>query len=153
MNQAKLKSVASKAAKSTLILLGLYIIVVSLPWSCGLCAEDNIVESSSPDGNYLARAYVSDCGATTGFLTHFNLHSRLSWFNNEWVGTIKDGQVFANSCWSKVNFVWKDESNLEIQYEKCVPRQSERDPVWMKESSWKGINISYREMPRQVGNR
>jgi len=118
-----------------------------------MCAEENIGEAYSPDGRYLARAYVRNCGATTGFLTHANLRSRWKWFNTEWVGTIKDGQVFANSCWSKVNFVWKDNSDLELQYAKCALPETGRDPAWMKESSWKGIHISYREVPRQIENR
>lgn len=152
MSLPKLKTISLKVIKAALILFGLYIIVVSLPWSCGMCVEENIGETYSPDGKYLARAYVRNCGATTGLLTHANLRSRWNWFHTEWPGTIKDGQVFANYCWSRIGFLWKDNSNLEIQYEKCAPREDGRDPAWKKENSWRGINISYREVPRQVEN-
>ncbi|MDQ4122176.1 MAG: hypothetical protein M3209_12115 [Acidobacteriota bacterium] len=139
--------------KAVLLTSGLYIIIVSLPWSCGLCGEENIGEAYSTDGKYLARVYVRDCGATTGWLTHVNLRSSWGWFNPRWYGTITDGQVFANSCWSKVNLIWMDNSNLEIQYQKCDARSNGRDAAFMKESTWNGINISYRELPYQIENK
>lgn len=153
MSPEKLKSFGRKFAKTLLIGAALYIIIISLPWSCGLCGEDNIGQSYSPDGRHLARAYVRNCGATTDYLTHANLISRWRWFNTSWVGTITDGQVFANDCWSKVDFVWKDNANLEIRYERCAPRKDGKEAAFMKESSWEGINISYREMPSQVENK
>jgi hypothetical protein len=140
-------TISKRVIKALLILFGLCIIVVSLPWSCGICDEDRISEAHSPDGKYLARAYIRDCGATTGFLTHVNLRSGWGWFNPDWVGTVKNGQVFANSCWSKVSFIWKDNSNLEIQYEQCAPDER-GNPAWLKEEYWKGVKIWYREVPR-----
>jgi hypothetical protein len=117
-----------------------------------MCGEENIGEAYSPDRSYLARAYVRDCGATTGFVTHVNLRPWWRWFNTTFEGTITDGQVFGNSCWSKVNFVWKDNSHLEIQYQKCFGRTNNVEPPWMQESSWKGVNITYREVPRPNEN-
>ena len=132
-----------------LILSLLYALIVLTPWSIGMCGEENIGEAYSPDGSYLARAYVRNCGATTGFLTHANLRSRWSWFHTDWEGTVKDGQVFGNSCWSGVNFVWTGDSELEIQYEKCAPDEKGSDPAWIKEEAWKGVHITYREIPRR----
>lgn len=115
-----------------------------------MCGEEQISEAFSPNGSYLARAYVRGCGATSSLITHANLRSCWSWFGTSFKGTIEDGEVFDNGCVSKVNFVWKDESSLEIQYEKCAPREGGKDPAWRKDSSWGEVKITYREMPRQI---
>ena len=133
-----------------LILAVLYAGMVLTPWSIGMCGEEDAGEAYSPDGRYLAKVFIRDCGATTGWLTHVNLRRRWSYFNTTWAGTIPEGQVFSNDCWSKVNLVWKDSSNLEIQYEKCPPRSDGRDPAFRKDGTWKAINITYREMPRET---
>jgi hypothetical protein len=129
---------------------GFLLAVISFS-SCGMCGEEQITEAYSPNKSYLARAYVRNCGATTGFVTHGNLRSRWSWFGTSWKGTVTDGEVFDIACWSKINFVWKDETSLEIQYEKCASREGEKDPAWMKEGSWNEVKITYREIPRQTG--
>src|SRR5688572_21284493 len=123
----KLKRIGLRLLKVFVLLIGLYVVLVSLPWSCGICSEENIGQAFSPDGKYLARAYVRNCGATTGYLTHVNFRPRWTWFNPDWVGTIKQNQVFANSCWSRIDFVWRDNAHLDIQYEKCAPRENGRD--------------------------
>lgn len=130
-----------------LVLASFWAFVTLLPWSAGPCGEDYGTEAYSPDGRSLAKVFVRSCGATTGWVTHVNLRSKWSYFNPEWTGTIKDGEVFANDCWSKVSPVWKDNWNLEIQYERCAVRESDRGQAFMKQSFWKGVNITYRELP------
>ena len=138
---------------TVLVSATLYSVITLTPWSIGICGENDLGGIYSPDDKFFAKAFVRGCGATTGFLTHVNLRSRWRWFNPNWVGAIEDGQVFANSCWSKVNLVWKDNSNLEIQYWRCDLPNRNGDPAWMKESSWKGINISYREVSPPIDNK
>jgi hypothetical protein len=127
---------------------GFLLAVISFS-SCGMCGEEQIAEAYSPNKSYLARAYVRNCGATTGFVTHANLRSRWSWFGTSWKGTIDDGEVFDNACRSKVNFVWKDETSLEIQYEACAVQAGKKDPAWMKNESWGEVKIMYSVIPRQ----
>ena len=133
-----------------LILTLLYAGIALTPWSIRMCGEEDAGEAYSPDGRYLAKAFIRSCGATTGWLTHVNLRPRWSYFNTTWPGTIIDGEVFSNDCWSKVNLVWKDSSNLEIQYEGCSPRSDGIDPAFRKDGSWKTVNITYREMSREA---
>ena len=133
-----------------LVLAVSYAVIVLTPWSVGLCAEDAVSEASSPDDSHLARTYIRNCGATTGYLTHVNLRGGWSYFNTTWVGTIIQGQVFGNACWSDVNLIWRDNSNLEIEYERCVLEKDEGDPAFMKVETWEGITISYRELPPKI---
>ena len=132
---------------AVMALVALYAIAVLTPWSVGMCDEDNRTESWSPDNKYLARAFVRNCGATTGWLTHVNLRSRWRYFNTNWPGTLTQGQVFSSSCWNTVKFVWKDDSNLEIQHEVCQRCNGGDDPRFVKQNSWNGIRITYRELP------
>ncbi len=122
-----------------------YAVITLTPWSVGMCGEESTVGAYSPDGSYLARVYVRNCGATTGYLTHVNLRSKWSYFNNTWVGTVVQDQVFANACWSKIDLVWKDDSNLEISYIVCPATEHRKDHVIMKAEKWHGINITYLE--------
>ncbi len=39
---------------------------------------------------------------------------------------------------------------MEIQYEKCAPRENGKDTVWMKETFWNDVDVSYLEVPRQI---
>ena len=133
----------------TFIAVACFLLAVFPFASCGMCGEEQVAEAYSPNKGYLARAYVRNCGATTGFVTHANLRSRWSWFGTSWKGTIDDGEVFDNACRSKVNFVWKDETSLEIQYGACAIRGGEKDPAWMKDASWREVKITYSEIPRQ----
>lgn len=136
---------------AVLILSATYLAITLTPWSIGLCSEEQVAEAYSPDEKYLARAFVRNCGATTGYLTHVNLHPYWSWFNTEWVGTIRQGQVFANTCYSDVKLVWLSNSNLEIQYESCSKGLNDRRTVTMRENSWDEISITYRESVRSLG--
>src|SRR5712671_6938922 len=106
----------ARFGKALIIVAALYAAVVLTPWSIGICGEDEGAKSFSPDGKHLAKVFIRNCGATTGWLTHVNLRSRWSYFNTNWMGTITQGQVFAGDCWNTIKLVWKDNSNLEIQH-------------------------------------
>jgi hypothetical protein len=125
--------------------LSLYMLATLLPWSCGLCVEENKAEAYSPNGKYLARVYERNCGATTGFLTHVNLRSKWGYFNTVWAGTITQGQVFSISCNPEVKLVWRNDSNLEIQYNPCA-RPDKNHKVLMKNEAWNNITINYVEL-------
>src|SRR2546423_116872 len=133
---------------SALILASLYALISLTPWSIGMCGEESVSEAYSPDGKYLAKVFVGSCGATDGVVTHVNLRSRWSYFNPTFLGRIQEGQVFGNGCLSRIDLVWSDSSNLEIQYLRCAINDG-RDHAFMKMKTWKGINITYRELPNE----
>lgn len=133
------------------LLLTLFYAGITLtPWSIGLCGEHARGEAYSPDRRYLAKAFIRNCGATTGLITHVNLRSGWSYFNPTLVGMIDEGQVFTNDCGSKVNLVWIDSSHLEIQYERCARRSDGKDRAFLKAGSWKKVKVTYQELPRET---
>ena len=136
-----------------LIVSALCAAAVLIPWSIGPCGEDDGMESHSPDGKYVAKVFVRSCGATTGWLTHVNLRSRWDYFNTKWTGGVFQGQVFSVDCWTNVNLVWKDNSHLEIQHDVCPRCDNGDDPAFVKQNSWRGIDISYRELPCNLPRR
>jgi len=124
-----------------------YSAIVLTPWSIGPCGEDDGMQSYSPDAKHLAKVFVRSCGATTGWQTHVNLRSRLSYFNPSWEGVVRQDEVFSISCWKKLNLVWKDNANLEIQHSVCERCYQGQDGANLERNLWRGINISYRELP------
>ena len=127
-----------------------YAAIVLTPWSIGPCGEDEGVQSYSPDGKHLAKVFIRSCGATTGWLTHVNLRSRWGYFNPTWQGTIRQDEVFSIRCRSKVNLVWRDNSNLEIQHPDCKTCDDGQDGASLERNTWRGINITYRALPCDV---
>ena len=82
-----------------------------------LCGEEIIVEKPSPDGQYVATLMRRNCGATTPYVAHINLHRanaqlRKDFFN----GTINDGLVFISSKYSGERFCWSTKRQLDIGY-------------------------------------
>jgi hypothetical protein len=138
--------------------LGVAVIVVTLsyaaivltPWSIGPCGEEEGIQTYSPDGKHLAQVFIRSCGATTGWLTHVNLRSRWGYFNPRWEGIIRQDEVFSISCWSRVNLVWKDNANLEIQHPDCKRCDNGQDGASRERNSWRGITITYRALPCDV---
>jgi hypothetical protein len=143
--QIKRKRLAKVLGWAILTPLSIFILITLLPWSCGLCADENKGEAYSANGKYLARIYERNCGATTGFLTHVNLRSKWDYFNTVWVVTITQGQVFSIGCDTEVKLVWQNDSNLEIQYRPCA-RTDENHKVLLKVEVWHNITISYVEL-------
>ena len=137
---------AVRIAVSVFVISVFYAVIVLTPWSVGMCDEELVSESTSPSKQTVAKAFVRNCGATTGYITHVNLKSTWSYFNTTWVGTIRQGEVFGNACEQDVRLVWVEESNLEIEYVRCPAadgRENLPDPMY---NEWKGVNITYREV-------
>ena len=147
MDTQKVNRWKKRLGVTALFLATVYAVITLTPWSIGICSEEVTFEAYSPDESYLARVYVRNCGATTGYLTHVNLRSRWIYFNTRWFGTIVQGQVFANACGSKTTLLWRDNSNLEIDYVSCRVPEEEKDPAFMKAETWGLIDIAYLERP------
>jgi len=131
---------------AAIVVSACYAAIVLTPWSIGVCGEDNGPQSYSPDGKHLAKVFVRSCGATTGWRTHVNLRSRWSYFNPSWDGVVRQDEVFSIGCWKKLNLVWKDNANLEIQQPVCGRCYEGRDTATLEHNEWRGINITYREL-------
>jgi hypothetical protein len=41
---------------------------------CGMCGEDVMTTQVAPGGKHAITTYVRNCGATTSYVTHANLH-------------------------------------------------------------------------------
>jgi hypothetical protein len=137
---------SARIAVSLFVISVFYAAVTLTPWSVGLCDEDLVSESTSPGNQTVAKVFIRNCGATTGYLTHVNLKSTWSYFNTAWVGTISQGEVFGNGCERDVRLVWIDESNLEITYVRCPTIEGEEHLPYSKHGEWNGVTITYQEV-------
>ena len=102
--------------------------------ACEMCADETISEFASPDGTYVAHAYVRDCGATTSFVTHVTLHHD-SWFFGD-----SELLIFVAERRPDLTMTWKDDSTLEIA---CAECDSEKNQIFKQEFRWKNATISY----------
>jgi hypothetical protein len=133
-------------AVSLLVISVFYAVVTLTPWSVGMCGEEVDLESTSPGNQTVAKVFIRNCGATTGYLTHVNLKSTWNYFNTTWVGTISQGEVFGNGCEHHVRLVWIDESHLEIGYVRCPKIEGQDHLPYSKKTNWNGVTITYREV-------
>jgi hypothetical protein len=86
-------------------------------------------EATSPDGKYIATAFIRDCGATTGFSPQVHLRP---------VGerTARIGNVFVGDHSDKIQIEWLSASQLVI-YSDCV--------VVRRDTNYHGITIEKRD--------
>ncbi len=79
---------------------------------CNPCANEIKSEITSPDGKYVATAFVRDCGATTSWSPHVHLRR---------VGErrAKTGNVFIGNHSDKIQIEWLSRSQLVV-YSDCV---------------------------------
>ena len=100
-----------------------------------LCKDTEEGLVASPNGRYVARLYVRDCGATTSPYTHVVLRSSgahlLGPNDNDFVFTVKYDPV--------IKIQWKDDSHLAISY------SSDPHNVLLAKERWEGIEISSSE--------
>jgi hypothetical protein len=114
-----------------------FIAVTVFQHGCGACAEDQLMEASSPAKKYAAVAFRRGCGATSGFFYHVNIRPSTAIFSSDARGIIEEGQVFLTRE-GKISIQWKDNAMLQITCDGCP-----KDPKPKMETSWSGINISY----------
>jgi hypothetical protein len=98
---------------------------------CGLCADTVKSEVPSPNGRYIATAFVRDCGATTGYVTMVSLRKTRTLF-----GYPKPTRVLSVDGQPDVALVWGSRDTLSVTYE---------GGVWFtKLESWRDVRIVYR---------
>jgi len=136
INESLFCRIVSRMRTMTIISL----VAALLLGGCGVCGEDKLAESSSPDNKYVATVFRRGCGATTGFLYHVNIRSFDGSFSADHRGVIEDGQIFLTRE-GKINISWKDDKTLLVT---CTGCPKDRKPSMT--SSWNDVSISY-ELP------
>jgi|SRR5436309_6559059 len=93
------------------------------------CSNTRVAEVTSPDGKYVATAFIRDCGATTSWSPQVHLRPV-----GESVGQI--GNVFVGDHSDKIEIAWLSATQLVI-YSDCA--------VIRHETNYHGIIIEKRE--------
>ncbi|SRR5260221_71532 len=97
---------------------------------CGdSCSNTVTSEATSPDGKYIATAFIRDCGATTGFSPQVHLRPV-----GEHMARI--GNVFVGDHSDKIQIEWLSASQLVI-YSDCV--------VVRHDTNYHGITIEKKD--------
>ena len=76
-----------------------------------VCANDQVVETASPDGQLKAVTFRRNCGATTGYSTHVSILPADGKLANE------GGNVFTASDEPSITVRWIDDRHLSISGE------------------------------------
>ena len=105
--------------------------VLVLSSACGMCDNDPLHAEMSPDGTYVAIAFLRDCGATTGFSTEVSVVEAPGKLPNQ------PGDIFAVGGKHPARVHWESDSKLIIE----IPRGGE---VFKKVGELRGITIEYR---------
>jgi hypothetical protein len=101
----------------------------------GPCGESTELEKTSPDARYVAVAFVRNCGATTGFVSHVNIRPKQVSFRVNKSGTIDDGCVYLSDYGADTSLHWNGARHLAIR--------SRLGKVFVKKYGWRDITISY----------
>src|ERR1051325_3827086 len=93
------------------------------------CSNTSKSEATSPDGKYVATAFIRDCGATTSFSPQVHLRP---------VGerVAQTGNVFVGDHSDKIEIAWLSATQLVI-YSDCT--------VVRHETNYHGVTIEKRE--------
>ncbi len=109
-----------------------------LDLSSGLCGEDLVERVYSTTKTYYAATYVRNCGATTGFVSHVNIHRSKTRVHANKVGVIDDGEVLVVAGEPYLEIKWTGPRSLEIRVESTK--------VFKKLPSFDGVRILYPPM-------
>lgn len=110
-----------------------------------MCGDEVTVRAPSPDGEWLAAAYVRNCGATTGFTTHVVIMEK---------GEKPDasGDVFVAEAGTarqsphggpEIQLRWLAPDRLRVSY-------GEGTEVWFQAVRKRGLHVAY-EVVRAKG--
>lgn len=127
---------------ATILTIGLA--ASSLQGCMFLCEHDVTVRAPSPDGEWLAAAYVRNCGATTGFTTHVVIMEK---------GEKPDpsGDIFVAEAGTarrsshggpQVQLRWLAPDRLRVSY-------GEGAEVWFQAVRKRGLYVEYEVLPKQ----
>ena len=90
--------------------------VVTLMTSCGLCSNQLVRHTKSPDGAVEASWYIRNCGATTDFSTIVSVHQPEASYTDD------SDTVFVVKGKPNLKLSWAGPKQLSIDCEKCGRR-------------------------------
>jgi len=125
------------------LLLGSAFLVVSRPrWSPLLlgrflftCRDEVNQEMPSRGGEYVARVYERDCGATTRFSTYLELRAP-----RPWLFGAKTQEVFVQENRCTIGLTWTGDT-LQVAYPQSCGK------VFRRIDSWSGIHVKFKTNP------
>ena len=107
------------------LFLFLMLFAFSVFMNHGLCSNDLVKESYSPDGKFKAVAFVRDCGATTSFSPQVSIIKAGKEFKN------KPGNAFRGNKSKDIDVKWVNEQTLlVIHSSKLSWVQNEIDKIY-----------------------
>jgi hypothetical protein len=83
--------------------------------ACGTCGEEMTGQETSPDRAYTATTYVRNCGATTSYVTHVNVHRTSKSLRAAWDGAVREGEVVSIKGNDRVNVKWLNPRSVEVR--------------------------------------
>jgi hypothetical protein len=94
------------------------------------CDISMIQTSYSPDGKYLAKVFIRDCGATVGFVPEVKLSRAGS-------PELFDKKVFSGYHTRDIHVAWAKETELEI-YSPCA-----KEDIYLFKEHFQAVNIKH----------
>jgi hypothetical protein len=82
---------------------------------CAPCGEDVVATYVAPGGKHAITTYVRNCGATTFYVTHANLHLAQRSPLTSWDGAVRDGEVVTVKGNDPLEAIWLGPGELEFR--------------------------------------
>jgi hypothetical protein len=105
--------------RDSLLIVGAAVLIAVVPTACGLCGRSAEVQAPSPDGRHVARSYLHDCGATTGYTTRVDIQRK----GGDWA------PVYFAAREYELRLHWVTPRELRIDCDGCPPRHPSAPPV------------------------
>ncbi len=118
----------------TIIVLFIHLVLTGI--ADFMCANTKIKALESPNGEFIAYAYLRDCGATTSYGTHVSLFKGDRVLKNS-----ESGNVYRGYKSDYINIKWQDNQTLIIYH------NSSEENIFKDLKSKYGVKILYVKKP------
>lgn len=78
----------------------------------GVCSNEIVRETTTPDGHSKAVVYLHNCGATVGYTSYVSILD-----NNDELGKGNVLQAEGSSAWDAIDIIWQDNNTLEVYHQ------------------------------------
>ncbi len=92
------------------------------------CEDTLVTQKESPDGDFVARFVIRDCGATTDFASWVILERKQLLFSKEHLVMVVEGKA-------EVELAWEESKALRVKYKE--------GRVFRMEQRWSNVEITY----------
>jgi hypothetical protein len=89
------------------------VVAALMATGCGLCANEDEVRVTSPDGKHVAHSYLHNCGATTDYVTMVDM---------EMPGRSNGINAYSADGAHELTLRWASPQELHIECRGCPPR-------------------------------